>query len=490
MRKALVAVAALALVGGGLVAGALLFRSPAPPAAKPGERRILYYRDPMNPQNTSPTPRKAPDGMDYVPVYADEGGAEAGGEAKRGIWIDPRMVQGSGVRVEEVKTRSMSRAIRTVGQVTYDERLLYNLNAKFMGWVEKLYVDYTGKSVRKGAPLMEIYSPDLVTTQEEYLLALRHRKGLQASNVPEARAEADELVRSSRQRLVFFDIPQHEIDELEQRGAPKKTLMLHSPASGVVIEKSVLEGTQVMPGAPLFKIADLSNVWVLADVYQYELAWVKPGIAAEVELSYLPGQTFAGKVTYVYPYLSTETRTVKVRVEVPHHPGRAELKPDMFATVTIHSPVKAEVIAVPEQAIIHSGIRNIAVMALGGGYFEPREVKPGVASEGYVEVLEGIRAGEQIVTSSQFLIDAESNLRSAVSAMTGPEGRAMPVTGAPAADAGHSTGHEGMTMPAAPAPPADAGHAGHQGTAAPPAGKGTEGGHQGMQMPMEEEKRR
>lgn len=466
MRKTWITVAACALVAAGFATGALLFRGSAPPAAKPGERRILYYRDPMNPQFTSPTPRKAPDGMDYVPVYEEAGGAEAGG-ATRGIRVDPRMMQASGVRVEEVKRRPMSRTIRAVGQVTYDERLLHNLNAKFMGWVEKLYVDYTGKSVKKGDPLMEIYSPDLVTTQEEYLLALRHRKGLQASNVPEARAEADELVQSARRRLLFFDVPQHEIDDLEQRGAPKKTLMLHSPATGVVIEKSVLAGTQVMPGAPLFKIADLSNVWVLADVYQYELAWVKPGMGAEVELSYLPGKAFAGRVTYVYPYLNTETRTVKVRVEVPRRAGLAEIRPDMFATVVLRSPLAVEAVAVPEQAIIHSGTRNVAVMALGGGYFEPREVKLGVAAEGYVEVLEGIQPGEQIVTTSQFLIDAEANLRSAVAGMGGHGGMAMPA------------------RPAAPAQPAAAGHAGHEeaGTpAAPPPGKAARGGHEGMQM--------
>jgi Cu(I)/Ag(I) efflux system membrane fusion protein len=184
MRKTWVAVAVSLLVG--VAAGALLFRSSAPPATKPGERKVLHYRDPMNPQITSPTPKKSSDGMDYVPVY-EEGGTVAGSEARRGVRVDPRMMQASGVRVEEVKTRPMSRVIRAVGQVTYDERLLYNLNAKFMGWVEKLYVDYTGKLVRKGDPLMEIYSPDLVSSEEEYLLALRHRKGLQASNALEQR---------------------------------------------------------------------------------------------------------------------------------------------------------------------------------------------------------------------------------------------------------------------------------------------------------------
>lgn len=461
MKKVWIAAAAAALVAAGFVAGALFTRRASSPASRAGERKILFYRDPMNPQITSPTPKKSSDGMDYVPVYEGEGGpAAAGGGEKRGIWIDPRMVQGSGVQVEEVKTRAMSRTIRTVGQVTYDERRLFNMNAKFMGWVEKLYVDYTGKSVRKGDPLMEIYSPDLVTTQQEYLLALRHQKGLQSSNVAEARTEADELVRSARQRLVFFDIPAHEIEELERRGAPRKTLMIHSPATGFVIEKAVLEGTQVMPGAPLFKIADLSNVWVLADVYQYELAWVKPGMTAEVEISYLPGKPFTGTVTYIYPYLATESRTVKVRIEVRHPAGHIELKPDMFATVVIRSPVAGEAVAVPEQAIIHSGSRNVAVLAVGDGYFEPREVKLGVAAEGYVEVLDGIRAGEQIVTSSQFLIDAESNLRSAVAAMAGPKGTAG-------------------AQPATPAKPAESGHAGHGGMPAP-AGKAASGGHEGM----------
>lgn len=468
MRKFWIATGAAALVAAGFGAGALLTQRAAEPAMTGGQRKVLFYRDPMQPQITSPTPKKSSDGMDYVPVYEGEGGPAAGDSGeKRGIWIDPRMVQGSGVQMEEVKTRPMSRLIRTVGQVTYDERRLVNMNAKFMGWVEKLYVDYTGKRVRKGDPLMEIYSPDLVTTQQEYLLALRHQKGLQASNVPEARAEADELVRSARQRLVFFDVPAHEIDELEQRAAPKKTLMIHSPASGFVVEKAVLEGTQVMPGAPLFKIADLSNVWVLADVYQYELAWVRPGMTAGVEISYLPGRRFTGTVTYIYPYLTTETRTVKVRIELRNPAGRVEFKPDMFATVTIRSPLAQQAVAVPEQAIIHSGRRNVAVLALGDGYFEAREVKLGVAAEGYVEVLEGVRAGESIVTTSQFLIDAESNLRSAVAAMSGQQGGGSPprpaTPGATPTGTG-SSGHEGMPGMSEPAQPAQS------------------GGHEGMQM--------
>lgn len=461
-RSAFIVAVAVASAGAGLAVGALALRHPTAPGN--GERRALYYRDPMNPSRTSPVPRKDEMGMDYVPVY--EGGEGAGGAAATGgVYVDPRMAQNSGVRVEEVRVRPMSKVIRTVGHVTYDERRLHDLNAKVMGWIDKLYVDYVGKPVRRGDPLMTIYSPDLFSTQQEYLLALHHRNAL-APGSP-FRVEADALVDAARQRLLYFDIPKSDIGTLERRGAPTKTLTVYSPASGYVVEKSVVQGTQVTPGTPLFKIADLSNVWVLADVYEYELPWIATGQQATVELPYAPGTTLEGRITYVYPYLASETRTVKVRVEVRNPGGRIELKPDMYATVTVRSPIVRETVAVPEQAVIRTGDRSVGIVAIGGGWFEPRDLKLGVTADGYVEVLAGLAAGDRLVTSSQFLIDSESNLRSAVAGMAAHEG--LHGAGAsssartdPVPAEAHGGDHPSRSVGTERPPDHSAGHAAHE----------------------------
>lgn len=456
MKKIIVTAAVSIALG--LAAGWFVFGS-GDSSDTTGERRILYYRDPMNPQNTSPTPKKALDGMDFVPVYAEESApsgkkkiayyqdpmhpwftSDKPGKAPdcgmdlvpvyegegdtQGIKIDPVTVQNIGVKTEEVQKRELTKVIRAVGRVDYDERKVYSVNTKIMGWVEKLYVDYTGKLVRKGEPLLELYSPELVSTQEEYLQALRYRDQLQASSIDEARKGANELVESAKRRLLYWDIPESEINALEKRATPKKTMTIVSPVDGIVTDKMVLKGGSVMAGMDLYKIADLSTVWILADIYQYELPWVKLGQLVQIDLSYTPGRIFTGRITYIYPYLSMETKTAKVRVEVTNT-ATFELKPDMYATVKIESPMVKEGIAVPDQAIIRSGERNVVVVALGGGYFDPREVKLGVTAEGYVQILEGIKEGEKIVVSSQFLIDSESNLKAAISQMTGHAGMDM-----------------------------------------------------------------
>lgn len=422
-RSALLAVVAVASVGAGLGLGAIVFRKAAWEAASSptGERKTLYYRDPMNPARTSPTPRKDEMGMDYVPVYeGGEGAKPATGPGA--VFVDSRMAQASGVRTEEVRVRRLSRVIRTVGLVTFDERRLHDLNSKVQGWIDRLYVDYTGKPVRRGEPLMSLYSPALFSTQQEYLLALKSRDAV-APGSP-LRAQADALVEGALQRLRFFDVPEGEIRDLGTRGAATKTLTIYSPIDGYVVEKSVVQGAQVTPGTPLFKIADLSNVWVIADVYEYELPWVRTGQPATVELPYAPGTAIEGRVTFVYPALSSETRTVKVRIEVRNAGNRIELKPEMYATVTLRSPITRESVAIPEQAVIRTGERSVGIVALGGGWFEPRDLKLGVTADGFVEVLSGVSAGEQLVTSSQFLIDSESNLRSAVAGMGAHEGHA------------------------------------------------------------------
>lgn len=383
-----------------------------------GEKKIAYYQDPMHPWFTSDKPGKAPDcGMDMVPVYEGENTTE-------GIKIDPVTVQNIGVKTEMVQKRKLNKIIRAVGKIDVDETKVYSINTKIMGWVEKLFVDYTGKVVHKGDPLMELYSPELVSTQEEYLQALRYQKQLRLSSLEEARKGADALVESAKRRLLYWDITETEIQELERRGAPKKTMTFYSPVDGIVMDKMIFKGKSVMAGMELYKIVDLSTVWVIADIYQYELPWVKVGQDAEIELSYLPGKTFKGKVTYIYPMLSMETKTAKVRVEVKNT-AAFDFKPEMYATVKLASPVVVQAVAVPDQAIIRSGERNIVVIALGGGYFDPREVKLGVMAEGYVQVLEGIMDGEKIVISSQFLIDSESNLKAAIGLMAGHAGMDM-----------------------------------------------------------------
>ncbi len=456
MKK--VVITAIVSIVLGLGGGWLIFHQ-GHTANSSQERKILYYRDPMSPQITSPTPKKSSDGMDYVPVY-DESQSQ-GGERKiayykdpmhpwftsdkpgkapdcgmemvpvyegesdtKGIKIDPVTVQNIGVKVETVERRKLNRIIRTTGTVTSDERKVYSVNSKIMGWVEKLYVDYTGMVVRKGEPLMELYSPELVTTQQEYLQALQYQKKLQSSSLEVATQGPDELVQSAKRRLLYWDIPESEITDLEKRGTPKKTMTIFSPVDGIVMEKMVQKGQNIDAGMELFKIADLSTVWIMADIYQYELPWVKLGQLVDIELSYLAGKSFKGTITYVYPYLNDETKTAKVRVEVPNTLN-IELKPDMFATVKIASTVSIDAVVVPDQAIIRSGERTIAVIALGGGYFDTRDVKLGVMADGYDQVLEGIEAGEKIVTSSQFLIDSESNLKAAVSQMSGHAGMDM-----------------------------------------------------------------
>jgi len=490
--KKIVITAILSIVIG-VGAGWLFFGSDEG-AGVTAERKILYYRDPMNPQNTSSTPKKAPDGMDFVPVYDESSGNSGekkiayykdpmhpwftsdkpgkapdcgmdmvpvyeGESGTKGIKIDPVTVQNIGVKLEDVTVRKLNKIIRTVGKVQADETKIYSINTKIMGWVEKLYVDYTGKFVGKGEPFLELYSPELVSTQEEYLQALRYRKQLEQSSIDEARRGGEQLVESAKRRLLYWDIPESEIQELERRGEPKKTLTFYSPVDGYVMDKMVYKGQSAMAGMELYKIADLSTIWIIADIYQYELPWVRVGQKVDIELSYLPGKTFQGRITYIYPMLSMETKTAKVRVEVQNTPS-LEFKPEMFATVQIASPVVVNTVAVPDQAIIRSGERNIAVIALGGGYFDPREVKLGVMAEGFVQIVDGIKEGEKIVVSSQFLIDSESNLKAVISQMSGHAGMDM---SKPMEQVDHSTDkHQELTVPK---PTEQGGHVEHKGKA-------------------------
>ena len=394
-----------------------------------GEREIAYWRAPMDPSYTSDGPGKSPMGMDLIPVYEDE---RAGTGTVR---IDPVTVQNIGVKTDVVRRQRLQRRVRTVGRVDYDETRMTDVNTKIAGWVEALHVDFTGQVVRKGEPLLEIYSPELVAAQEEYLTALDFQRRLEKSASPDAIQGGSDLLAASAQRLRYWDVTDEQIAELERTGQVKRTMTVYSPQEGIVVHKAVFDGAHIKPGEHLYRIADLSRVWVYADIYEYELPWIREHQEAEVELSYLPGKRFTGKVIHIYPFLESKTRTVKVRMSLDNQD--LSLKPGMYANVTIRSTISHDALVIPVQAVIHSGERYVAVASLGEGRFRPREISLGVEAEGLYQVLSGLREGERIVTSAQFLIDSESNLKAAVGAMVGNGEDAAPETHeghSPAAD--------------------------------------------------------
>jgi multidrug efflux pump subunit AcrA (membrane-fusion protein) len=377
-------------------------------------RKILYWQAPMDPTEIYDHPGKSKMGMDLVPVYEDQAGIGSGSTVK----IDPVTVQSMGIRTAVVQRGDFSRRIRTVGRVDYNEEKLYTISPKISGWIEKLYVDYTGKMVKKGDPLLEIYSPDLVTTQEEYLLALNNKKMVSQSSFNSIREGAESLLKSSRQRLLYWDIPATEIDRLEKTGEVRKTLRLDSPADGVVTHKNAVEGLFVKEGTNIYQIADLSKVWVYASLYDYEIPWIREGQTAEMDLSYLPGETFTGRVSYVYPYLDEKARDVRVRLEFPN--PDLELKPGMYANVTLQGKTIKDALLVPSEAILRSGKRDVVFVVRDKGKFEPREIRiaeEGGANNASVRVLSGLLEGEEVVTSAQFLLDSESRLQEAIQKM-------------------------------------------------------------------------
>jgi membrane fusion protein, copper/silver efflux system len=321
-----------------------------------------------------------------------------------------------GVKIGTVESRRLQKVIRTTGRVDYDEKRLATISPKIGGWVEDLYVDFTGVFVKKGDPLLTIYSPELVSTQEEYLVALRARDEFMKSPFPEVASSGNSLAESAKRRLKLWDISEDQIKALEQSREPRKTLTLYSPYEGFLLERMAYKGMNVMPGMALFKLADLSVVWIYADIYEYELPLIRLGQEASVRLAYLPSETFTGKVIYIYPSLDPKSRTAKVRLEFPNPKGR--LKPEMYADVNLKIDL-GEKLAVPEGAVIDTGVRQVAFIDKGSGYFEPREVKLGVKVDNYYEVIKGLKPGERVVTSANFLIDSESSFKEAVGGMAG-----------------------------------------------------------------------
>jgi Cu(I)/Ag(I) efflux system membrane fusion protein len=366
----------------------------------------------MNPEVTSPVPAKGSMGMDYIAVYADDA---AGSEPTGTVRIDSVVQQNIGVRTAKAELTSLSHTVRAVGRISYDEQRITQLHPKIEGWIEELFIDTTGAQVEVDTILLGLYSPRLVASQQEYVLALKNYQVLKNSSVEDIRRGAQELVQSSRARLELFDVPEHQIRELEESLTPKKSLHIHSPAAGIVTRIGARQGQHVTPATELFMIADLSRVWAFADIFEYELPWVKVGDEAEMTLAAVPGQIFRGRIGYIYPYAESKTRTVKVRIEFDN-PDLA-LKPEMFANITVRASTQEEVTVIPSEAVVRSGSEDRVFVVREPGKFEPRNVQLGVQSEGRVIVLEGLAPGEVVVTSAQFLIDSESKLREAAAKM-------------------------------------------------------------------------
>lgn len=379
------------------------------------------YRHPMNPAITSKTPAKDEMGMDYVPVYPEgcwrapvEHAEHA--ESPHALTIPSQRLQEIGVRFEIAKHRPLMRTIRTVGRVEIDERRLANVTIKIEGWIDQLKVSAVGDRVRQGQVLFTLYSPQLVATQQEYLTALNNVRELEKSPFPQIAQGARDLLEASRARFLLWDIPEHHIEDLERTGKVLKTLPIHAPITGTVIERKVLAGMYVKPGDPLYTIADLSSVWVLADIYEYELPLIEVGQAADVTLSYDPKTHFQAHVGLVYPTLDPNTRTAKVRFELEN--PEEKLKPDMYANVELQVPLGVR-LTVPKDAVLETGERKIVFIHHGGGKLEWREVAIGLRAEDWVEVTFGLNEGDHVVTSANFLIDSESQLKAAVGGMPG-----------------------------------------------------------------------
>ncbi len=426
------------------------------------EPKILYYRNPMGLPDTSPVPKKDPMGMDYVPVFAgDENSSDgkktaspfdtSGGSGQ--VILDIEKVQKLGVKSEAAMLRSLDSSVRAVGKVEINERRTYTIAPKFEGWVERLYVNTVGQPVSKGQPLFDVYSPELISALREYALA---RKGEHSLNVAgdatredvnrdDARASMKQLAAASLARLKNWDIADDQIRQMEN-GKARQNLKYYSPVAGIVLEKKAVQGMRFMPGEVLYQIADLSSVWIQAEVAEQDIGLVKVGSVARVDIAAYPDRHFQGKIDFIYPTLDSATRTVQVRVELANPDGL--LKPAMFANVQLAALQSDKVLTVPVSAVIDSGKRQIVLVQLAEGRFEPRTVKLGRRSENYFEVLDGVAEGEQVVTSALFLIDSESNLKAALNGFGNASGVAATNTKAEVQPAKPEQGTAGQVKPA------------------------------------------
>jgi Cu(I)/Ag(I) efflux system membrane fusion protein len=380
-------------------------------------RRVLYYVDAMNPANRSDKPGKAPDGMDLVPVYEEDTPA-AGDSSVPGyvpVKITSERRQAMGIITAEAGEMDLEQSIRTVGRVTADETRMYHIHTKFEGYIERIYVNFIGQYVKEGDPLFSVYSPELLASQREYILALKAGDRMNRSGQG-LRLPGVDLVESSRERLSLWDITEEQILQIEQTREPIRALLIRSPVSGFISDKIAIQGMKIMPSDTLYTIADLSSIWVQADIYEVNLPFVKIGMPAVIQLPYQPGKTLRGRVTFINPTLDEKTRTVKARLELPN-PGEM-LKPEMYVDVILGGTM-GRGIAVPESAVISTGERTIVFVAIGDGVFEPREVVTGLKVRGFYEIKKGVAAGERVVTEANFLLDSESKLKASISSASG-----------------------------------------------------------------------
>lgn len=412
--------------------------APAASAATeaPKERKVKYWRAPMDPNYISDKSGKSPMGMDLIPVYEDEQPQESG------IRVDPSFMQNFAVRTVKAQVGSIPVDFRTVGILDYNEKNLALINTKYEGWIEKAYVNYVGEPVTKGQVLFEIYSPQLVTTQQEYLSALEYVSKLSGRAGAGAVERARSLLDATSERLRYWDISDAQIDQLRQTGKVTRTLKVVSPVSGVVTAKAgdSLEGMKLTPGMNVYKIADLSSLWVEVELYEDQIRYVQPGTRARITVDAFPNRQWSGKVIYIDPAVNPQTRTLKAYVEIPN--GDRRLRPQMYANVEIQVPATSGVVRVPEEAVLHSGERAVVIVEKSRGVFQPRDVELGALGDGYREIRKGVSAGETVVTSSQFLIDSESNLKEAIQKMLAE--RTAAASQKPAPEGG---GREQMQMP-------------------------------------------
>ncbi len=386
-------------------------------AASKGERKVLYWYDPMSPTIHFDHPGKSPTmDMDLVPKYADEDEINP-----NIIKVDPAMVQNIGVVTAPVERRKLTRTINAYGVVSPDEKSISDINTRVGGWIEKLYFDYTGMDVEKGQQMAVIYSPDLIAAEQEFLQSVSFASV--SDNSIKAQNVASQLIKSARERLAFFGMSEKQIDELQSTGNVVDRVVIHSPNDGVILEKDVFDGQRISAGQTLFRVADLRRVWILADVFKIDMPFLKLGSPTTV--AYNNSQSYEGRVDFIYPEVDATARTVKARI--PLNNPALTMKVGQYVNAAIHSEVSYNALAVPAQAVINTGLRQVVAVALGGGRFEIRDIKLGAYADGYYEVTDGLTEGDTIVTSGQFLIDSDANLKNAgASLMTGMPGMSTP----------------------------------------------------------------
>lgn len=384
------------------------------------EKKILYWTDPMIPGYKSDKPGKSPMGMDLIPVY-EEGSEPVGPEKSHpqgyaAVQLNPEKRQRIGLKTTPAGKRAMVRTIRTVGRVEVDQTRIVHAHPKVEGWVDQIFAKYEGDAVKKGQPLFSIYSPDFVSTQQEYLTALKMWREIPAGTSPDVQARLKENVDAARKRLLWWDVSEEQIEILEKRGTPAKAITLNSPIDGVVLKKHVWPGEYMERGGDYYHIGDLSTVWVDVSIYEMDLPLVQAGEEALVTLPREAPASFRGRIVYVSPLLDSETRTATARLEFPNPDGR--LRPGMYANAEIRVDL-GERLAVPQEAVFDTGARRILFVEKSEGILEPREVETGARADGYVEILKGVQEGESVVVNGNFLLDSESRLKSALEGMEG-----------------------------------------------------------------------